>query len=117
MGGSPFWQTAFLFASILILIWQTWRGWRAGLFRSGVNFAAILVSAVLGLLGAEVAAILRRTSYSYGFLRAQWLAVAWVSSFFRDLVLRSGGFLNELSITVSAPPIRSGELAVRFSVS
>jgi hypothetical protein len=56
MGGSPFWQTAFLFAGALFLLWQTWRGWRAGLFRSGVNFAAILVSAVFGLLAAELAA-------------------------------------------------------------
>lgn len=56
MRGSPFWQTAFLFAGALVLVWHTWRGWRAGLFRSGVNFAAILVSVVLGLLAAELAA-------------------------------------------------------------
>jgi hypothetical protein len=56
MGGSPFWQTAFLFAGGLFLLWQTWRGWRTGLFRSGVNFAAIFVSAVFGLLAAEIAA-------------------------------------------------------------
>ena len=56
MRGSPFWQTAFLFAGAIFLLWQTWRGWRAGLFRSGVNFAAILVSAVFGLLAAELAA-------------------------------------------------------------
>jgi hypothetical protein len=56
MGGSPFWQTAFLFAGAIFLLWQTWWGWRAGLFRGGVNFAAILVSAVFGLLAAEIAA-------------------------------------------------------------
>jgi hypothetical protein len=56
MGGSPFWQTAFLFAGAIFLLWQTWRGWRAGLFRGGVNFAAILVSAVFGMLAAEIAA-------------------------------------------------------------
>jgi hypothetical protein len=56
MGGSPLWQTAFLFAGAIFLLWQTWRGWRVGLFRSGVNFAAILVSAVFGLLAAEIAA-------------------------------------------------------------
>ncbi len=56
MRGSPFWQTAFLFAGAIFLLWQTWRGWRAGLFRSGVNFAAIFVSTVFGLLAAEVAA-------------------------------------------------------------
>jgi hypothetical protein len=56
MGGSPFWQTAFLFAGAIFLLWQAWWGWRVGLFRSGVNFAAILVSAVFGLLAAELAA-------------------------------------------------------------
>ena len=56
MVGSPFWQTAFLFAGAIFLIWQVWRGWRAGLFRSGVNFAGILVSGVFGLLAAELAA-------------------------------------------------------------
>jgi hypothetical protein len=56
MDGSPLWQTAFLFAGAIFLLWQTWRGWRVGLFRSGVNFAAILVSAVFGLLAAEIAA-------------------------------------------------------------
>jgi hypothetical protein len=56
MRGSPFWQTAFLFAGAIFLLWQTWRGWRAGFFRSGVNFAAIFVSVVFGLLAAELAA-------------------------------------------------------------
>jgi hypothetical protein len=56
MSEFPFWQTAFLFAGAIFLLWQTWRGWRAGLFRSGVNFAAIFVSAVFGLLVAEIAA-------------------------------------------------------------
>lgn len=56
MGGSPFWQTVFLCVGLLFLIWQTWRGWRAGLFRSGVNLAAILLCFVLGSLAAELAA-------------------------------------------------------------
>jgi hypothetical protein len=56
MRGEPFWQTAFLFAGAIFLLLQTWRGWRAGLFRSAVNFAAILVSVVFGLLAAELAA-------------------------------------------------------------
>jgi hypothetical protein len=56
MGGSPFWQTAFLCVGLVFLIWQTWRGWRAGLFRSGVNLAAILLCFVLGSLTAELAA-------------------------------------------------------------
>jgi len=50
--GSPFWQTAFFFAGVIFLFWQTWRGWRVGLFRSGMNLAAILVSIALGCLAA-----------------------------------------------------------------
>ena len=69
MSESPFWQTAFLFAGAIFLLWQTWRGWRAGLFRSGVNFAAIFVSAVFGLLAAEiVAAPFGGLRYLPGFL-------------------------------------------------
>lgn len=56
MRGSPFWQAAFVFVGVVFLVWQTWRGWRAGLFRGGVNFAAILVSTVLGCLAAELTA-------------------------------------------------------------
>ena len=43
--GSPFWQTALLFAAILFLLWQIWRGWRAGVVRSGIYAAGLLVSA------------------------------------------------------------------------
>ena len=55
--GSPLWQTALICAGILFLLWQIWRGWRAGVIRSGMQLAAILVSASLGLLAAKLAAI------------------------------------------------------------
>jgi hypothetical protein len=56
MDGSPFWQATFLFVGLVFVIWQTWRGWRAGLFRSGVSLAAILLCFVMGFLVAELAA-------------------------------------------------------------
>ena len=55
--GSPLGQTALIFAGILFLLWETWRGWRAGVIRSGMHLAAILVSASLGLLAAKIAAM------------------------------------------------------------
>jgi hypothetical protein len=55
--GSPLWQTALFFAGISFLLWEIWRGWRAGVIRSGMHLAAILVSASLGLLAAKLAAM------------------------------------------------------------
>jgi hypothetical protein len=55
--GSPLWQTALFFAALLFLLWETWRGWRAGVIRSGMHLAAVLVSASLGLLAAKLAAM------------------------------------------------------------
>ena len=55
--GSPLWQTTLIFAGILFLLWQIWRGWRAGVIQSGMHLAAILVSASLGLLAAKLVAI------------------------------------------------------------
>jgi hypothetical protein len=55
--GSPIWQTALFFAAILFLLWQLWRGWHAGLARSGMHFAAIFVSLSLGCLAAKLTAV------------------------------------------------------------
>jgi hypothetical protein len=55
--GSPIWQTALFFAAILFLFWQIWRGWHAGLVRSGMFFAAIFVSLSLGCLAAKLVAM------------------------------------------------------------
>ena len=53
--GSPLWQTGPFFAGIIFLLWEIWRGWRVGVVRSGMHFAAILVSTSLGLLAAKLA--------------------------------------------------------------
>lgn len=45
-----------LLASVLFLLWETWRGWRAGLVRSGMQLAAIVLSSVVGYAAAQVAA-------------------------------------------------------------
>ncbi|MGA9579839.1 MAG: hypothetical protein WBV90_19670, partial [Terrimicrobiaceae bacterium] len=55
--GSPIWQTAVFFAALLFLLWQIWRGWRAGFARGGMQFGAILVSLSLGCLAAKLAAV------------------------------------------------------------
>ncbi|MGB8464553.1 MAG: hypothetical protein WCE49_06390, partial [Terrimicrobiaceae bacterium] len=55
--GSPLWQMLLFFAGIVFLLWEIWRGWRAGFVRSGIHLGAILVSGSLGLLAAKLAAI------------------------------------------------------------
>ncbi len=54
--GSPFWQGILFLAAIVFLVWEAWRGWRAGLIRSGLNLAAMVVSAIVLYYGAQVAA-------------------------------------------------------------
>ncbi len=55
--GSPFWQGILLFAGILFLAWETWRGWRAGVIRSGLQLAAIVVASLAGWAAAWIAAL------------------------------------------------------------
>lgn len=55
--GSPLWQGALLISAILFLAWETWRGWRAGVIRSGVSLAAIVLSALIGFGAAKLAAM------------------------------------------------------------
>lgn len=54
--GSPFWQGMLLLAAALFLIWETWRGWRAGVVRSAISLLAIVASAAVGFLAAQIAA-------------------------------------------------------------
>lgn len=53
--GSPFWQGILFLAAILFLVWEAWRGWRSGLIRSGLNLAAMVVSAIVLYFGGMVA--------------------------------------------------------------
>jgi hypothetical protein len=53
--GSPLWQAALLFIGVVFLVFEAWRGWRAGVIRAGLNLAAILVSSLVGYLAAQIA--------------------------------------------------------------
>ena len=55
--GSPVWQGALFFAATLFLIWEIWRGWRAGVVRAGIHLAAFVFSALIGLAAARMAAM------------------------------------------------------------
>ena len=54
--GSPFWQGVILFTGLAFLLWEAWRGWRSGVVRSGMNFAALVVSSLIGYMAAQAAA-------------------------------------------------------------
>lgn len=56
--GSPFWQVALLFLAAVFLLFETWRGWRAGFIRAGINLGAILISGTFGILAGQAAGIL-----------------------------------------------------------
>ncbi len=53
--GSPFWQAALLFGAFVFLLFEAWRGWRAGLVRTAVNLLALVVSGTFGFLAAQAA--------------------------------------------------------------
>lgn len=54
--GSPFWQGVIFLCAILFLLFEVWRGWRAGLIRSGLNLASIVVSGLVLYFGGLAAA-------------------------------------------------------------
>ncbi len=51
--GSLFWQAVLFFLALLFLAWETWRGWRRGVIRSGINLAAFVVSSFVGTIAAQ----------------------------------------------------------------
>lgn len=53
---SPLWQGGLFLFAILLLLFETWRGWRAGFARAGINFAALIISTVVALFAAQLAA-------------------------------------------------------------
>ncbi len=54
--GSPGWQLILFGAAALFLLWETWRGWKAGLVRSALHFGALILSTTLGYYSAQIAA-------------------------------------------------------------
>lgn len=45
-----------LLCAAVFILWEIWRGWRAGVVRSGVNLVALFLSGLLGLLAGQAAA-------------------------------------------------------------
>lgn len=67
--GSPILHFALLAIAVLFLVWETWRGWRAGFARAAVNLIAMVASGTVGILAGQGAAILAGGSTSpLGFL-------------------------------------------------
>lgn len=50
------WQGGLLLFAVLFLVFEVWRGWRAGVARAGINFAAIVLSALAVLFVGQMAA-------------------------------------------------------------
>jgi len=53
---SPTWQGILFFVGACFLAWETWRGWRGGIVRSGLNFVAFVASGFLGYFGGQIVA-------------------------------------------------------------
>lgn len=57
LAGSPFWQMSMLVGAGCFLLWEAYRGWRAGVVRSGLNLAAMVLSTIIGYMAAQVVAM------------------------------------------------------------
>lgn len=79
--GSPLWQGILFLCAALFLLWETWRGWRAGIFRSGINFAALFVSGIFGLFAGQLTASLFGGVDSFNGLVAGLLVGGFVCTF------------------------------------
>lgn len=55
--GSPLWHAAILFFFAVLLLYEAWRGWRAGVVRAGLNFAAFVVAGIVAVTAGRVAAV------------------------------------------------------------
>lgn len=54
--GSPLWQAVLFLGVSLFLCWEIWRGYRAGIVRSATSLLALVLSGLVGFLGAKIAA-------------------------------------------------------------
>jgi hypothetical protein len=52
---SPLWHAALIFFGCAFLIFEVWRGWRAGFVRAAVNLGAVVVSGTFGVLAGKFA--------------------------------------------------------------
>ncbi len=66
---SPFWQGILLLGALLLLLWETWRGWRRGVIRSAVHFCAFVFSGFLGLLAGQATGfVVEKLLPGFGFV-------------------------------------------------
>lgn len=65
---SPFWQGILILGALLILLWETWRGWRRGVIRSAVHFCAFVFSGFLGILAGQATGfVVEKLMPGFGF--------------------------------------------------
>ncbi len=50
------WQGGLLLTAVLFLAFEIWRGWRAGVARAGINFAAMVLSTLAAMFAGQMAA-------------------------------------------------------------
>ncbi len=81
IAGSPAWQTVIFSVAGLFLLFSIWRGWRAGIIRSGVQLGALIAATVISLIIARVAAFpFGGIEQMPGFLVALFAgAISWLA--------------------------------------
>jgi len=55
--GNPLWQAVLFGLATLFLLFEIWRGWRAGLVRAGLKLAAVILAVVVGYYAGLAAAM------------------------------------------------------------
>lgn len=77
---SPFWQGILFFVAGIFLLWETWEGWRRGVIRSMIHFAAWALSGFAGIyIGYFVTAIVEKflpaSAFFIGLLTGSFAAL------------------------------------------
>lgn len=78
--GSPFWQNVLLYSAVVFMLWEIYVGWRRGLIRGGLHFAAFVASGLLGMLvgqtlGAVVGLVLPGMAFLAGLIAGAAVAL------------------------------------------
>jgi hypothetical protein len=78
--GSPFWQNVLLYGAAVFMLWEIYAGWRRGVIRGGLHFAAFVASGLLGMLvgqtvGAVVGVVLPGVAFLAGLASGSVVAL------------------------------------------